>query len=401
METTTPSSRNYFNKPTQGKDFKKIDGRKAGCGCLSILGLLSVPVIFFILYHTVFPELFPTWIRGNFQNLAIFPSNGKNMLLVQNDGSFSYIMETKTAGSHSIGREGLFEKTFTYFYDPVKEEVIKGSFKNLDYLPAAPEMFFINGKLWVITPSLNAPPFVDCYNPDTYEQTLNTEQFCAMSPELSSGLEKLYVDRSLPIRLMITAKDGKEVTYSIKDEKFFESYGDMSNYYKKNENLSGSIFTLEPEKNANIRKVLYYISGPLGQLYFSSPRGQYIMESKNSTNDKLTAVALLPGKAFIEAELLYFDDDIAVVIHQDNAGKNANRMLTCVDKYGKEKWTVPQEELFDEIKAEEDNAFSSIFFMKGDMAVQRSGDVVVFIYKREGALAFDLNTGKKLWEFES
>jgi outer membrane protein assembly factor BamB len=381
-------------------EIKKSINKKVGCGCSVIPLLLLFILGYFLAYHLLFPSLFPAWIRGEFQNLVVFPSKeGKDKLWIQTDGSFSYIQETKSAGSHSIGRKGFFEKTYSYVYDPVSETVIKGYYTKLDYLPAAPEMFYMNGKVWVITPSINAPPFVNAYNPDTYDEVINTQSFCAKNPQLSAGLEKLYIDKSLPVRMTLTAKDGKEVIYSLQDEMFFEDYAAMTKYYKEHEK-NVNIFTLEAEKNSTSRKVLYYINGPASQLYFSSPRGQYIAEYKGSNNYKdMTAVLMAPGKAFLESELLYFDNEIAVVIHQDNVGKTANRMLTCVDKTGKELWIIPQEELFDEIKVEESDAFSVIFFMKSRMSVQRSGSIVVFSFKPEGAMAFELNSGKKLWEF--
>lgn len=390
----------YSTRTTSPALTKKSINKKVGCGCSSILLLIAFIVVYFLSYQLIFPSLFPAWVRGEFQNLAIFPSgDGKNKLWIQTDGSFSFIMERKSGGSYSIGREGLFEKTYSYVYDPVSENVLKGYYTELDYLPASPEMLFLNGKIWVITPSINAPPFVNAYNPDTFEEVLNTQSFCAQNPQLSAGLEKLYVDRSLPLRMNLTAKDGKEVIYSVQDEKFFSDYADLSKYYKENDKTV-NIFTLEAEKNSQARKVLYYITGPASKLYFSSPRGQHIIEyEKNRSYEGMNAILMTPGKAFLESELLYFDDDIAVVIHQDNVSKTADRMLTCVDKSGKELWTIPQDELFDEIKVKESDAFSVIFFMKSKMSVQRSGNTVVLIYKPEGAMAFDLPTGKKLWEF--
>jgi hypothetical protein len=157
---------------------------------------------------------------------------------------------------------------------------------------------------------------------------------------------------------------------------------------------------LEREPNSDKRKKLYYIWGPKGELYFSSPRPESIVQSKGRADEKLNGKILVPDKAFIDGELLYFDDDIAVIIHQDNIGKNANRMLTCVDKSGKELWTAGQDVLFDDIKATDKNAFSDMFFMKSKFDVQRSGNTVMFLFKPEGAIAFDLSSGKKLWEFD-
>ena len=391
----------YSTRTITPAETKKTINKKVGCGCSFIPIVLLFILGYFLAYQLLFPSLFPTWIRGSFQNLVIFPSKeGKDKLWIQTDGSFSYIMERKSGGSYSIGREGLFEKTYSYVYDPVSEKVLKGYYTDLEYLPASPEMLFMNGKVWVITPSINAPPFINIYNPDTFEEIMNTQSFCAQNPELSAGLEKLSVERNKPVRMTLTAKDGKEVIYSVADEMFFDDYPALTKYYKEHEKTV-NIFTLEAEKNSTSRKVLYYITGPASQLYFSSPRGQNIFEYKGSSSYKdMTAELIAPGKAFLESELLYFDDEIAVVIHQDNIGKTADRMLTCVNKDGKELWTIPQSELFDEIKVKESDAFSVIFFMKDKMSVQRSGNTVVFIYKPEGAIAFDLSSGKKLWEFE-
>jgi hypothetical protein len=173
----------------------------------------------------------------------------------------------------------------------------------------------------------------------------------------------------------------------------------MSKYYKEHDSTQASIFTLEDERNSNKRKKLYYITGPKGELYFSSPRGESLVEHQGRNREKLHAELMVPDKAFIDGELLYFDDEIAVIIHQDNVTKNTNRMLSCVDKSGKELWTIKQEDLFDEIKGEEDEAFSDMFFIKGYMSAQRSGNVVVFIFRPEGAMGFELASGKKLWEF--
>lgn len=399
MDTNTPYS---FQSPTRpGAPVNKFKNKKLGCGCASIPLLLIFAVMFFFAYHLFFPDLFPKSMRGDLQNVLLFPAkDGKNLLWIQTDGSFSYIQQTKSGGSFSIGRKGFFEKTFSYVYDPVSKDVLNGFKTDCEFLPGNPEMLFVNGKIWVVTPSATSPAEINVYNPENYQEEINTKSFCAKTPELAAGLEKLYVERGLPVRLNLTSKDGKEVIYCMQEEKFFADYSEMQKYFAENQSMEGNMFTLENEKNSGARKVLYYISGPSYQLYFSSPRGEDIAKGNNVTNDKLKAIPILHSKVFIESELLYFDDEIAVVIHQDNVGKNADRMLTCVDKTGKELWTIPQEQLFDEIKVKEKDAFSIIFFMKSKFAVQRSGNTVVFIYKPEGAIGFDLASGKKLWEFD-
>ncbi len=393
----------YSPKPTyinSGNSINKFKNKKLGCGCGSILLVLIFLFVYFFAYHLIFPSLFPKSIRGDLQGLVILPSSdGKNKLWVQTDGSFSYISETKSPGSYSVGRKGLFCKTFSYVYDPLSKDVINGFKTDCDYLPETPDIFYNDGKIWVITN--RGPASLKVYSSENYSEVLNTQSFCTRAKELSSGIEKIFVDRSLPVRFNITARDGREVTYCLKDDKFFTDYSAMRKYYQENDSSASTLFMLEREGNSDKRKKVYLVSGPRSELYFSSPHISSIISNQGRKDEKLSAAMLLPDKAFIEGELLYFDDDIAVIIHQDNVGKNASRMLTCVDKSGKELWTIQQSDLFDGIKATEKNSFSDMFFMKSKFDIQRSGNTIVFIYKPEGALAFDLPTGKKLWEFDN
>lgn len=377
----------------------KLKNKKLGCGCGSIFAVVIILVLYFFAYHLIFPSMFPKSLRGDLQGLVLFPSkDGKDKLWLQTDGSFSYISETKSPGSYSVGRKGFFCKTFSYVYDPVSKEVLNGFKTDKDYLPETPVIMYNDGKIWVITE--RGPATVFAYNSEIYSEVINSQSFCSMAPELSAGIEKIYVDKSLPVRLDVTARDGRKVFYVIKDNKFFKDFSQMRNYYAQNDSSLSAIFMLENEQNSDKRKKLYLVSGPVSELYFSSPRPQSIISHKGSRDYKLSAELLDGDKAFIEGELLYFDNDIAVIIHQDNIGKNANRMLTCVAKNGKELWTAGPDVLFEDIKATEKNSFSDMFFMKSKFEVQRSGNTVMFLYKPEGAIAFDLTTGKKLWEFE-
>lgn len=377
----------------------KAKNKKLGCGCGSILLLVALILAYFFSYHLIFPSLFPKWIRGSVQNLAVFPSKDGNKLWIQNDGSFSYISESKSGGSYSVGSSGFFCKALTYVYDPNSKKVVEGFKTDFDYLPQTPEIIYDSGKVWVIA-SLNGPAYIKAYSADTYQEVINTQSFCNKNKDLAAGIDKIYVDRSLPVRLNITTKDGRNVVYCLKEDKFYPNFGAMQRYYEEHDSSRASIFTLENEQSSNKRKNLYFISGLKSDLYFSSPKGARIIEDKGRNKNNLSAAMLLPDRAFIEGELLYFDDEIAVIIHQDNVGKNANRMLTCVDKSGKELWTIPPGELFDDIKATEKNSFSDMFFMKDKFAVQRAGNTVVFIFKPEGAIGFDLSSGKKLWTYE-
>jgi hypothetical protein len=82
-------------------------------------------------------------------------------------------------------------------------------------------------------------------------------------------------------------------------------------------------------------------------------------------------------------------------------GKKADRMMTCIDNTGKEKWTIPQSELFSKMKIDEEKNSSSSFSDTYDrIGVIRSGNLVVLKLENEGIMGFDYNTGKKLFTLD-
>ncbi|MGH2574164.1 MAG: hypothetical protein ACRDFC_00535, partial [Ignavibacteria bacterium] len=116
---------------------------------------------------------------------------------------------------------------------------------------------------------------------------------------------------------------------------------------------------------------------------------------------KSIAEKITPDKVYIEGIIFHQDNECVIILHQDNAGKKADRMLTCIDYSGKLKWTIQQGELFEKlIVDEDDNPFSKIFFMKDKVGVIRAGNIVVLKLEDAGVMGFDYNTGKKLWTID-
>ena len=107
-------------------------------------------------------------------------------------------------------------------------------------------------------------------------------------------------------------------------------------------------------------------------------------------------------KVYLEGILYYHDEDCAIIIYLDQLGKKSNRIMTCVDiKTGKEKWTVQQDDLFKQMKIDENgDAFSSLFFTKDKIEVKRQGNLVVLQLEGQGLMGFDFETGKKLWTLD-
>jgi hypothetical protein len=364
-------------------------------------------IIIFILgyvasYYFIIPSVFPKSIRGDLQNIRAFPSaDGKYKLWIQNDGTLRFTSRTNNMGQISLKTKGWFCRTYSYVYDPASKDVLNGFKTSFDDLPPVSDIIYENGKIWIVNSSSDGvPPEIRAYNSENYQQILNTQSFCEKNKELAAGIINVSVDNQKPVRFRISTKDGRELVYNPSDDKFFPNTIEFEKYYKQNDSTASGIFALVNEENSDKRKKLYYITGPKYDLYFSTSWAQEIVKQNMSAFKSMKPVEILPDKVFIEGNVLYTDDEIAVIVHQDNVGKTSNRMLTCVDKSGKELWTVQQKDLFDELKGKDDDSRTEMFFLRTQLDAQRAGNVVVFIYKPAGAIGFQVADGKKLWEYE-
>ena len=109
----------------------------------------------------------------------------------------------------------------------------------------------------------------------------------------------------------------------------------------------------------------------------------------------------LSEQPFLEGLIYHQDDELAIVVHVDQVGKRANRLVSCVDVEGRTRWTLSPDELFDEMRIdEEDDALSAMFFSHDKIQIARSGNLVVLFFKNEGLMGFDATSGKKLFEIE-
>lgn len=353
-------------------------------------------------YYYFLPSIFPKTFRGELQNIRAFPTaDGKYKLWIQTDGTFRTTSRSNNMGQISLKTVGWFCRTYSYVYDPVAEDVLNGFKISFDDLPPVSDIVYEKGKIWLVNSSSEGvKPGINVYNSENYQQEMDIKSFCEKNQEVSSGIENVSVDFNLPVKLRISTKDGRELLYSIPDNKFFPSSVELEKYYRQNDTILSGTFALVDEENSDKRKKLYYLTGPKYELSFSYGWAKEIIKQNITAFRNLKAVEILSGKVFIEGNVLYTDDKIVVIVHQDNVGKTSNRMITCIDKSGKELWTVQQKDLFDELKGREDDTMTEMTFLRTQLTVHRMGDDVIFIYKPVGAIGFQLADGKKLWEFE-
>lgn len=93
---------------------------------------------------------------------------------------------------------------------------------------------------------------------------------------------------------------------------------------------------------------------------------------------------------------------IFLLYHRTRQAKK-NRIFTCIDaNTGKEKWSVQQDGLFDYMKIDEEQSSSqSLFSTKNKISASRLGNIVILKLKGDGIMAFDTETGKKLWSIQT
>ena len=383
--------------------------RGSGCskiGCFSIIGLLVLlGGVILLGYLFIWPMLFPNDIGGTLLDLTYAEGkDGKGYLWIQTDPSFKYIQETESPGYKSVGQECAFCRTETFIYDPKTKTVLKKFTTDYDGIPPTPTMFSDNGNVWIVSDNnSNNEPLINVYDAASGDVIMDTKGFINKHPQYKAGITQLRVD-DRPYRLSLKTKDGLELVYLVNKDTSFKSISDYNTYAEKNTQGAASIYTLVTESGSSERKKLYKITGPAGKIFSSHipesliENGNYILQHYEST-----ATPLTPDKVYLEGEVLYYDDDGAVIIYQDQIGKTADRLLSRVDSEGNIKWTksTANDELFEELKLDEDeNPFGKMFFMKGNLKGDRGGNMFIFKLKGKGILCFDWNTGEKIWDMD-
>src|SRR5437762_1209420 len=72
------------------------------------------------IYPSFFRRGLPAEVKGWFVDATYVPSaGGQGKVWLFTDGSFYYTKRIETGGSLSMSRESLFNKTYTYVYDPL------------------------------------------------------------------------------------------------------------------------------------------------------------------------------------------------------------------------------------------------------------------------------------------
>lgn len=387
---------------------RKIYGKKSGCAKFSCVGIIGAIVILVIIgiagYYFALPALMPNSLSGSFLNMVIVPTkDGKEKMWILTDGSFNFIQTTKSPGRTSTGRECYFCKTWTYIVDPEDQKVMKKTKTPYEDIITQIEMLYFDGKVWMITSQYGEnEPRIETFNSETGEKESDTKDFISKFPDLAAGLAEVYYSKG-DNYLRVKTKDGRERTFSFDDGKLYKDYSELNKQIRKDSVIS-TIALLVPEDNSSSpRKKLITATGPKASLKDNRSSLEHLSRDIDDI-EKMYKIKIdqQHEKIYLEGIMYYEDPDCAIIIYLDKLGKKSDRLMTCIDlKTGKEMWTVQPDEMFDEMKIdEEDDTFSSLFFTKANIDVKRSGNLVVLQLKNEGIMGFDFKTGKKLFKMD-
>lgn len=387
---------------------RKIYGKKSGCAKFSCVGIVGAIVILVIIgiagYYFALPALMPNSLSGDFLNMVIVPTkDGKEKMWILTDGSFNFIQTTKSPGRTSTGRECYFCKTWTYIVDPEDQKVIKKTKTPYEDIITQIDMVYHDNRVWMITKEYGEnEPRIEAFNAETGEKEMDTKDFITKFSELSAGLAEVFYSKD-DNYLRLKTKDGRERAYSFDDGKLYKDFSELSKMNGKDSTIITIPILVAEENSSSPRKRFLTASGPKASIKDNKSRIERIDDKDDYLEKHLKIKVGEPGeKVYLEGIMYYDDPDCAIIIHLDKLGKKSDRLMTCINlETGKEMWTIQPDEMFEEMKIdEEDDTFSSLFFTKSNIDVKRSGNLVVLQLKGQGIMGFDYKTGKKLFEMD-
>lgn len=406
-------------------------GKKRGCSIifLSLIGIGILIGLWFLLRDVFIPNR----IKGDFVDAVMVPGdNGQAVLFMITDGTFYYTSETETPGRHTIETKSLFDKLYIYIYDPVSEKVLFKEKISYDNAPNINKIKYINGRVWFIQDYYsNHDPEVSIRDAASGLELSGTEAFVSSFPQLSTGLSELliyYPELSVDINFMdhtnyyyktkltgmqIKTKDGQQFDYFFDPDSLYDNANEYKKYWINNNSLREHWFVLDEQKAP--RNELIMIEGSSRDFDAKTcsrkdtvEKYQSLLNRSNQrkfSKEELLAFqglkmkALTPGQFYLEGFKIYEDNDYVIIVHQDQVGSGAKRQISCIKADGKICWTLDQEDFFEDMAIDPENPFSETFFIRDKIEGCRIGSTFGLNLQQVGFAGYDIETGKKLWEY--
>lgn len=348
--------------------------------------------------------LTPDTIRGELLDAALVTlQDGSQRLWILCDDSFNYTQSTSSGGGQSMSSECLSCTTVIYVYDPASKKVVKRIEQERDDIAIHVNIIHHSGRMWIIQGGFGDDvPRIEVYDAATAELVTDTAAFVAQHPLLKAGLVTVMYDKDDDL-LTLKTKDGREgLLFDMDNDRFYDDHTALALERRKMTGAA-SLCVLAPENHSGPRRRLYGITGPARSLAGNMSSLDMWADNPNMLRMGYGATSRsLNETIYLEGIIYHQDKESVIIIHLDQVGKQANRILSCVDlESGKGKWTVGKETLFDEMRIdEEDDSFSGLFFTRDHIKVLRSGDLVTVSMKGVGIMGFDFATGKQRWRID-
>lgn len=341
--------------------------------------------------------------EGGFIDAVIVPAAGTTpKIFLLTDGSLTYIETKKRPGYYSTGAACTDCKTTAYLYDPAEDKIIS----NIDYkypdIVASSDIALKDGRIFQFTRSYGETPAgVNTYNAITGKLLSETGDFISSYPELSSGIIEISYRPEERIAKFETKDGRKDIIFSVDMLKMFSSDKELRTTLENSVNGESFIYAMANENNDS-RRQLYKITAPKKHIISQPTTLMNYSDRPNMLRQYKAASEKVSDKSYIEGIIYFQDENNVYIVSVDQAGKKANRIFTCINaETGKEKWSAGQNELFDYMKIdEEQNSSQSFFSTKDKISVIANGNLVLLKLKGDGVIAFDVNTGKKLWSVQ-
>lgn len=375
--------------------------------------MMAVGVAGLIVGPRVRDSLFPKEIRGKVLD-AVYVAGGP--------GAGNVLFQTVEGKDHG--------HVFTYSYDPLTRQVMARWRK--DYrsgLPTDAVLFLGGASVWNVSRKSTE---VRALDPTSGQERAGTADFVARFPPLAVGLASVELnsdrgqipsqDVESPASIGLKTADGRSFTYVLQADALRPADARDPQPPDRRQVVSG--FALEEEQGGGERRQLFWVTGPRDELRdlrnASDPNWvksqndrirrmaltpddrRRMLDAHMAPPDETPAIAvtrLTPDIPYLDGLIVYKDDEIAVVLHQDRIGETARRSLTCVGADGRQRWTAPQAELFPQLELADSRPFSSMFFIKDKLAGARAGGLFVFKLQGAGMKAFDVASGQPRWSF--
>ena len=324
------------------------------------------------------------------------------VFFILTDASKTYIETKKRPGYYSTGAACIDCKTIAYIFDPLTDKVITGTEYKFPDIISSTQMIHKDNKVYQFTNAYGETPAgVNIYDAESGKLLSETGEFISSYTELSSGIAELSV-KPEDKTVKFDTKDGrKNLIYSVELQKIFKDERAFRNEVEKTAEGNGFLYGMASEDNDS-RKQLYRISAPLKYILSERSTLMSYADRNNMLKSYDASSVKVSGKSYIEGIIYAQDENSVFIISLTAAGKKSERIFTCIEAAtGNERWSVQQSDLFDYLKIdEEQNSQQSFYSSKDRITVSISDNIVLLKVKGDGVMAFDINSGKKLWSIQ-